>query len=89
MGELIGKLSDRVFRWRINSDMTRISAPLGELRAAITRIAELEEGLRPFAEACTISNADDESIIDDTLAACKIKWKHIRKAHALLSKRGM
>lgn len=41
---------------------------------------ELEQALRPFAEACTISTASDDSNIDNSIAAAKITFGHLRRA---------
>lgn len=62
-------------------------AAVNALPHLLSRISEFESALRPFSEACTISNHDDESDIDDTLAALKIKWKHLRQARNVLGEK--
>jgi len=46
------------------------------------RARDLLAALQPFAEACTISTASDDQDIDDSLAAAKITWGHLRRARA-------
>ena len=69
------------------SAILRLSTPTAQVagEAAEKRVGELEAGLEPFAKACTISNHDDGDVIDDTLAAGKIKWRDLRAARALLT----
>lgn len=53
-------------------------------QCAADRIEALEAALKPFADACTITTKSDDEDIDDSLAATKITFGHIRRARAAL-----
>jgi len=46
---------------------------------------ELMEALAPFADACTITNKDDDEVIDDSIAATRITFGHLRAALAKIT----
>ncbi len=53
---------------------------LGTLPALLAEREVMIEALKPFAAACTISNREDDENIDDSIAATKITFGHLRTA---------
>lgn len=65
---------------------------LRALRAALSpqtlpapgEVERLREALKPFADACNFTTADDSESLYDTLAAEKLTWRDLRNARAVL-----
>lgn len=73
--------------WAPINDPAEIVADL--LNAYDEQSAELAGAMRaiePFAKACTISNHEDDDVIDDTLAAGKISFGDMRAARSFFFK---
>lgn len=73
--------------WAPINDPAEIVADL--LNAYDEQAAELADAMRaiePFARACTISNHEDDDVIDDTLAAGKICFGDMRAARSFFFK---
>lgn len=69
-------------------DLQFQTSPSREAATAISHLSalvrELKLALRPFGDACTITNKDDDEIIDDSIASTKITFGHLRAARQAL-----